>query len=306
MERLLYIVAREQPLLVGYLRTRAGAAAPQGHLVEIKLDGRRGERRRSSGTRDPERRTGERRVRPSLDDDLRSHGYAVVPSEGGASWADEPTPVVAWRPRSSWGRRAARAGRRRWARWGSIVVLLAAVVGALVVARSIQVTSVPPPPAPQAAAPQAAAPQAAAPQAAREAAPPAASRIEEAAPSPPAPQAEPVAPAAPPPPARPPAPARIVSTRSSGLVMSVDPGTRTLVLEDRGGTGAAGRRVELAPDARVVLSERDEQAEDLGHPFKDTVIGLSEVRRGDYVVVEMRGPQGKELARSVVVTFRPR
>jgi hypothetical protein len=88
--------------------------------------------------------------------------------------------------------------------------------------------------------------------------------------------------------------------------MSVDPGTRTLVLEDRGGTGAAGRRVELAPDARVVLSERDEQAEDLGHPFKDTVIGLSEVRRGDYVVVEMRGPQGKELARSVVVTFRPR
>jgi hypothetical protein len=56
----------------------------------------------------------------------------------------------------------------------------------------------------------------------------------------------------------------------------------------------------------VVLSERDEQAEDLGHPFKDTVIGLSEVRRGDYVVVEMRGPEGRELARSVVVTFRPR
>jgi len=35
------------------------------------------------------------------------------------------------------------------------------------------------------------------------------------------------------------------------------------------------------------------------------VIGLPDVRRGDYVVVEMRGPEGKELARSVVVTFRP-
>jgi hypothetical protein len=36
----------------------------------------------------------------------------------------------------------------------------------------------------------------------------------------------------------------------------------------------------------------------------DTVISLSEVRRGDFVVVEMRGPEGKALARSVVVTFR--
>jgi hypothetical protein len=81
-----------------------------------------------------------------------------------------------------------------------------------------------------------------------------------------------------------------------------------LVLEDRGAAGEAGRlRVELAPDARVVLSERDDQAEDPSrHPFKDTVISLSDVRRGDYVVVEMRGPEGKELARSVVVTFRPK
>ena len=71
--------------------------------------------------------------------------------------------------------------------------------------------------------------------------------------------------------------------------------------------GLAGRlRVELAPDARVVLSERDDRAEDPSHPFKDTVISLSDVGRGDYVVVEMRGPEGKELARSVVVTFRPK
>lgn len=63
-------------------------------------------------------------------------------------------------------------------------------------------------------------------------------------------------------------------------------------------------RVEVASDARVVLSERDDRAEDLSHPFKDTVISLSDVRRGDFVVVEMRGPEGKALARSVVVTFR--
>ena len=72
-----------------------------------------------------------------------------------------------------------------------------------------------------------------------------------------------------------------------------------------GTTAVAWRlRVELAPDARVVLSERNDRAEDLSHPFRDTVISLADVRRGDFVVVEMRGPEGKALARSVVVTFR--
>jgi len=63
-------------------------------------------------------------------------------------------------------------------------------------------------------------------------------------------------------------------------------------------------RVELAQDARGVLSERDDRAEDLSHPFKDTMISLSDVRKGDFVVVEMRGPQGTAVARLVVVTFR--
>ncbi len=67
-----------------------------------------------------------------------------------------------------------------------------------------------------------------------------------------------------------------------------------LVLEDRGGAGAAGRcAFELAPDARVVLSERDAQAEDPTRPFKDTAIDLSDVRRGDYVVVIRQGRRGK-------------
>ena len=89
-------------------------------------------------------------------------------------------------------------------------------------------------------------------------------------------------------------------------MLSVDPKARMLLLEDRGVAGVAGRlHVEVAPDARIVLSVRDDQAEDLTRPFKDTVIDLAEVRRGDYVVVERRGPEGKELARSVVVTLRP-
>jgi hypothetical protein len=46
-----------------------------------------------------------------------------------------------------------------------------------------------------------------------------------------------------------------------------------------------------------VVSERDDRAEDLSHPFNDTLISLSEVRRGDFVVVVMRGPEGKALAR---------
>lgn len=98
----------------------------------------------------------------------------------------------------------------------------------------------------------------------------------------------------------------MVSTRSTGVVLSVDPKGRMLVLEDRGVAGDAGRlRIELAPDVRVVLSERDDHAQDVSRQFKDTAINLSDVRRGDYVVVERSGPEGKELARSVMVTFRP-
>jgi hypothetical protein len=97
-----------------------------------------------------------------------------------------------------------------------------------------------------------------------------------------------------------------VTTRSTGVVLSVDPRARMLVLEDRGAAGEAGRlHIELAPDASVALSERNDQVEDLSRPFKDTAIDLSDVRRGDYVVVIRQGPEGKELARSVVVTFRP-
>jgi hypothetical protein len=68
-----------------------------------------------------------------------------------------------------------------------------------------------------------------------------------------------------------------------------------------GAAGARRVRVEVAPAPRVVRSEPDDRAEDLSHPFKDTMISLSDVRSGDFAVAEMRGPAGKALARSVVV-----
>jgi hypothetical protein len=114
MGRILYIVARDQPLLCGYLMNAVRGPSRDGHRVEIKLDERQGERRLQGGTRDPERRRGERRRQPNYDSDLRSRGYVtVVQSEAAPSQGDQPTRerVKVWRRRSSWWRRAARGGR---------------------------------------------------------------------------------------------------------------------------------------------------------------------------------------------------
>jgi hypothetical protein len=253
--------------------------------VEIKLDERRAERRLSGEARDPDRRQGDRRLRPSLDQDLRSYGFAVVRSEAGSSRTLDPTPAPAvWRPRAS---------RRRRARWGLVIVLLAAVGVSIIVARFIDRAPAPPRVGPQIAAPIA---------------PGITPPSEPPAPPPAASSREAGAPAAPPAATTPtrPAPARIVSTRSSGVVLAVDPGASMLVLDERGVGGEARRlRIELAPEARVVLSERADRAEDVSRLFKETPIDLSDIRTGDYVVVERRGPEGKELAQSVVVTFRP-
>ncbi|MGH7398781.1 MAG: hypothetical protein ACRELW_14695, partial [Candidatus Rokuibacteriota bacterium] len=145
MGRVLHVVAREQPLLCGYLMARS-SRSPDAHLVEVKLDERRGERRLSDEARDPERRRSERRRQPSLDGKLRSLGYAtVVLSETSPSQTGEPMPgpAMVWRSRSTWGQRAARAGRRRvW--WGLIMVLLAAGGVSIVLARAIDWTAAPP------------------------------------------------------------------------------------------------------------------------------------------------------------------
>ena len=297
MGRILYIVAKEQPLLRGYLMATVGVrSADQAH-VEIKIDERRGERRLQWEARDPERRQSERRREPNLTSEFRSRGFAtVIQSDATPSQTNHPLrePIMTWRPRSTWWHRAARARRRRrvrWRRWGLIALLVTLVGMSIVAGRSVyRAARLPDPAAGSITA-----------ESARETA--------GARPLAPASQAETISPAVGPvpQPSQPPAPpARVIRTRASGRVLSVDPSARTLVLEDMGAGAQMSRlRVELAPDARVVLSERDDRANDLSHPFKDTAISLSDVRKGDFVVVEMRGPEGKARARSVVVTWRP-
>ena len=293
MSRVLYIVARKRPLLCGYLMATVDARTPDGHLVEIKLDERRSERRRQREAPEPERRRGERRHRPNYAADFRCRGYATVvqpealPSVSGRSSRE---PAMVWRTRSPWWHRAARARWRshvRWPHWGLIAVLLTVVGAGIVVGRSLH----------QPANPSRRGVASSPPESARQTGdtPP---RAPASTASPRSPAGRPVAPSNPP-------AGHIVTTRSSGIVMTVSPGARTLVLQDMGAAAGAGRlRVEVAPDARVVLSERDDRAEDLSHPFKDTVISLSDVRPGDFVVVEMKRAEGTAVARSVVVTFR--
>lgn len=295
MGRVLYIVARERSLLCGYLMARVGPGSLDGHRVEIKIDERRGERRRRGEAQDPERRRGERRHQPNHASDLRTRGYATaIESESLPSPNGPPArrPAMVWPPRSGGWDRATQSRRRRrvrWWQWGLLIAsLLTGIGGAPVVGRSIYhagtlpgraVSSSPSEPVRQ----------------------PADGR-----PLPPAANPESGSPAGrPEPPPSSPAPVRVVTTRASGIVLAVNPSARTLVLQDMGAAPAASQlRVALAPDARIVLSERDDRAEDLSHPFKDTVSSLSDVRKGDFVVVDMRGPEGTALARSVVVTLR--
>jgi hypothetical protein len=289
MGRILYIVAREHPLLCGYLMAKVDARSPDGHSVEIKLDERKAERRRQSQARAPERRRNEQRRQPSLDHELRARGYAtVVQHEDSQSRASGPVAgrALGWRPRSTRGQRTARAWRRNGVRWALRAGVLLAVVGlSIVVARSIHPTanpsgfvtgSVTGQPAP---------------------------RVEERSALPATLPTGPISQAnrPTPTPPSPPTPVRVVPARVSGVVLSVDEKARTLVLEDRGAAPELRRlRVGLAPDTRIALSERDSQLVD----FKDTAITLSEVRSGDFVVVDLKRSEGTPLARSIVVTLR--
>jgi hypothetical protein len=289
MGRILYIVAREHPLLCGYLMAKVDARSPDGHSVEIKLDERKTERRRQSQGRAPERRRSEQRRQPSLDHELRSRGYAtVVQHEDSQGRVGGPVAgrALGWRPRSTRGQRTARAWRRNGVRWAlRAAVLLAAVGLSIVVARSIHPTADPSgsmtgsktgQPAPRVQEKSA---------------------LPATLPTGPVSQANRPTPTPP----SPPTPVRVIPARVSGVVLSVDEKARTLVLEDRGAAPELRRlRVGLAPDTRIALSERDSQLVD----FKDTAITLSEVRSGDFVVVDLKRLEGTPLARSIVVTFR--
>jgi ribosomal protein S18 acetylase RimI-like enzyme len=75
--RLLYVVARDRPWLYERLRHEFAHAAD----IEVVLDRRVGERRRSAGPITAERRQADRRQR-KVDGLLRQHGCALVPRAG--------------------------------------------------------------------------------------------------------------------------------------------------------------------------------------------------------------------------------
>lgn len=94
--------------------------------------------------------------------------------------------------------------------------------------------------------------------------------------------------------------------RHAGTVVSVDSKSNTLVVDELGKAGKEEKlRLHVAPNARVVLSERVDQASDPQHTFKDTPIALGDVKPGDFVVVDVTGRGKAATAESVTVTLRP-
>jgi hypothetical protein len=95
------------------------------------------------------------------------------------------------------------------------------------------------------------------------------------------------------------------AARHSGTVVSVDPGARTIEIQESVEEGQMRRRrVVLAGDAKVIVSERipANQITDLHAPFRERSVTLAELRPGDFVVVEL-AERGGHVARSVTVTL---
>jgi len=74
MPRELFIVARDRADLYRYLSQTFADA----ENVEVIWDRREGQRRRIENGPVPERRRGDRRARVTVDDDLRTVGYAFL------------------------------------------------------------------------------------------------------------------------------------------------------------------------------------------------------------------------------------
>ncbi len=78
MSSLLFLVAWDRPDLWDYLRRWFSEV----ENVEVVLDRRRGERRRSAGPEGPERRRTPRRRQPALDAEVRATGFAITYRHG--------------------------------------------------------------------------------------------------------------------------------------------------------------------------------------------------------------------------------
>lgn len=92
--------------------------------------------------------------------------------------------------------------------------------------------------------------------------------------------------------------------RHTGTVEHVDAKARTLVIREFGANARASDfRIHLAPNARIVRSERNPQAADVQHEFTDTPIALSAIKHGDFVVINVAGHGAHALGESVMVTL---
>jgi hypothetical protein len=93
--------------------------------------------------------------------------------------------------------------------------------------------------------------------------------------------------------------------RRAGTVLAVDPQSRALVLDEFGANAERrALRVQVPREAVVLLSQRNQAGRDLTDSFRESTITLSDIRPGDFVVVELSSDP--EVARLVMVTLRGR
>ncbi len=95
--------------------------------------------------------------------------------------------------------------------------------------------------------------------------------------------------------------------RHSGTVVSVDPAARSLVMNELVQEGRPRQLVVRVPGGTpVVVSDRipDEQVLRFDAVFVDRPIDLSDVRPGDFVVIEGRARGDAAAAGKVIVTLR--
>jgi hypothetical protein len=91
--------------------------------------------------------------------------------------------------------------------------------------------------------------------------------------------------------------------RHAGTVLAVDPQARTITLDEfRANAERRAFRVHVPREALVLLSQRNQAGRDLKDAFRESTIGLGDVRVGDFVVVELSSDP--EVARLVMVTLR--
>jgi hypothetical protein len=91
--------------------------------------------------------------------------------------------------------------------------------------------------------------------------------------------------------------------RRAGTVLAVDPQARTLTLDEFGANAERrSLRVQVPREAVVLLSQRNHAGRDVKDSFRDSTIVLSDVRIGDFAVVELS--DDPEVARLVMITLR--